>query len=89
MGATAKPMDKLTVAANWRYEDIEDKTALANYNGAWTNALNSMIRANGKVDATYRLPNNFRVTAGADYTYTHGLTCDIQFLCHAMLAKSG
>ena len=70
VGLTAKPMAKLSVRANWRYEDIKDKTPLAAYNGAnANNALNSSEKVNGKAEATYQLPENFRVTVGGDYAY--------------------
>ena len=41
LGVTARPMTKLSVLGNLRYEDKADKTPLALYNGAYTNDLNS------------------------------------------------
>lgn len=68
-GVTAKPMPKLSMLANWRYEDKQDKTPLALYNGSFTNALNSSTRVNGKAEASYQLPDNLRATVGLDYEY--------------------
>lgn len=68
-GVTAKPIPKLSMLANWRYEDVQDKTPLALYNGTYTNALSSNTKVNGKAEASYQLPDNYRVTAGGDYAY--------------------
>lgn len=67
MGVTARPMAKLSMLANLRYEDKDDKTPLALYGGTTTNNLNSSKKLNGKLDANYQLPDNYRVTFGIDY----------------------
>ena len=67
LGLTAHPLAKLTLLANMRYEDKKDKTPLVAYNGALTNTPNASIKANGKLEATYRLPDNYRATFGVDY----------------------
>jgi MtrB/PioB family decaheme-associated outer membrane protein len=71
MGVTARPMTKLTVLANFRYEDRADKTPLALYNGAYTNNLNSAKKTNGKLEGSYQLPDNYRATLGLDYATVH------------------
>lgn len=71
LGATARPMAKLTMLANLRYEDKADKTPLALYNGAYTNDLNSSKKTNGKVEGSYQLPDNYRATLGVDYAKVH------------------
>ncbi len=70
-GVTARPMTKLSMLANLRYEDKADKTPLALYNGAYTNDLNSSRKLNGKLEASYKLPDNYRATLGMDYATVH------------------
>ena len=67
LGLTARPMTKLYLLGNLRYEDKADKTPLALYNGAYTNDLNSSKRLTGKLEASYKLPDNLRGTLGVDY----------------------
>jgi len=71
MGLTARPLAKLTVLANLRYEDKADKTPLALYNGVYTNDLNSSKKTNGKLEGSYQLPDNYRATLGLDYATVH------------------
>lgn len=70
-GVTARPMTLLSMLANLRYEDKADKTPLALYNGAYTNDLNSSRKLNGKLEASYKLPDNYRATLGVDYATVH------------------
>jgi MtrB/PioB family decaheme-associated outer membrane protein len=70
-GLTARPMDKLSMLGNLRYENKADKTPLALYNGAYTNDLNSSKRLTGKLEASYRLPDNLGATLGVDYATVH------------------
>jgi MtrB/PioB family decaheme-associated outer membrane protein len=67
LGLTARPMTKLFLLGNLRYEDKADKTPLALYNGAYTNDVNSSRKLTGKLEASYRLPDNLRATLGVDY----------------------
>ncbi len=76
-GLTARPLSKLSVLANLRYEDKDDKTPLAPYNAAYsplitaptyTNAYNSSSdKLNGKLEANYQLPDHYRATVSIDY----------------------
>jgi MtrB/PioB family decaheme-associated outer membrane protein len=79
-GLTAKPMPKLSLLANVRFEDKKDKTPLAYYNieglpaaatsrnqPVWTNGNLPNKKLAGKVEATYQLPQNYRATLGVDY----------------------
>jgi len=70
-GITSKPIPKLSLAANVRYEDKDDKTPLNRYNientTVWYNGLTSSTRLVGKLEASYLLPGNFRATLGGDY----------------------
>lgn len=75
LGLTARPLPALSVLANLRYEDRDDKTPLANYTTtgpgtvtfAGTNEPRSIRTTAGKLEATYALPLSFRVTGGLDY----------------------
>lgn len=72
VGLTARPMPKLSLLANVRYEDKKDKTPLAYYNtegnaASFTNSNNSHQRLNAKVEGSYQLPQNYRATLGLDY----------------------
>lgn len=72
-GLSARPLPKLSLAADWRYEDRNDKTPLARYNvegsSVYTNRNYSQTRARGKASATYQLPYQLAATAGVDYDF--------------------
>lgn len=71
LGLTSRPMSKLSLLANVRYEDRNDKTPIAYYNlegtKAFTNGNYSPKRLNAKLEATYQLPAGYRATIGTDY----------------------
>lgn len=76
LGLTAKPMAKLSLLANLRYEDKNDKTPLAMYNltglatnpaNFYTNSQFSSKKLTGKVEANYQLQNDYRAVIGIDY----------------------
>jgi MtrB/PioB family decaheme-associated outer membrane protein len=71
LGMTARPMAKLSVLGNLHYENKADKTPLALYDGAYTNDLNSSRRLTGKLEGSYRLPDNLRATLGVNYASVH------------------
>lgn len=75
---SSRPLPKLTVNANWRYEDRNDKTPTALYGmigGApfaspavyWTNRNLSYVRNRGKLEASYQFSSDYRGTLGVDY----------------------
>jgi MtrB/PioB family decaheme-associated outer membrane protein len=70
-GLTARPMPKLTLNANVRYEDKQDKTPQELYNventARWLNSLVSNRKLAGKLEGSYMLPANLRATVGVDY----------------------
>lgn len=75
LGLSSRPMPKLSITANLRYYDVSDKTPLAGYVGSNTtgiatvfNTPHSFTTTSGKLEATYRLPLNFNVTGGVDYS---------------------
>src|SRR5690349_1839299 len=72
-GINARPMPKLTLLANIRYEDRNDKTPIDNYFGNTStstatgeNEPRDIETTFGKLEASYYLPAGFRVTAGFD-----------------------
>jgi MtrB/PioB family decaheme-associated outer membrane protein len=83
LGVTSRPIPKLTLLANLRYEDKDDHTpeALynveggtnpaappANINRSWFNYRASSTKLNGKLEASYQLPADTRGTVGLDYS---------------------
>lgn len=71
LGLSSRPLPRLSVLANMRYEDKKDKTPIALYNieGAttFTNDRSSHKRLTGKLEGSYRLPGDLRATLGVDY----------------------
>jgi len=71
-GIKARPMPRLTLLANVRYEKKEDDTPVALYNveggpaTAFTNSPASKKRVNTKLEGSYLLPADFRGTLGID-----------------------
>lgn len=70
-GRPSTALPKLSMVANFRYEDRDDKTQLAAYtvDGAVsrTNTQDSLRRVTSKLEASYALPDNYRATVGVDY----------------------
>jgi MtrB/PioB family decaheme-associated outer membrane protein len=73
-GVSSRPMPKLTVRANLRYEERDDRTPLVQYStpGATsthdgTNEPRSFETTVGKVEASYMLPMSVRLTGGAEH----------------------
>lgn len=76
VGLTAKPLAKLSLLANLRYENKDDKTPLGMYNltGLATNPANfytntqfSSKKLNGKVEANYQVSGSYRAIFAIDY----------------------
>lgn len=74
-GLTMRPMPKLSLLANLRYEDRDDKTPVLRYASTATatstydgdNEPRSIRRTSAKVEASYQLPMALRLTGGLDY----------------------
>lgn len=75
-GISSRATSKLTLLADARYEDRDDKTPLRQYTTHLLSATSSHNGFNdvrdvktttGKVEASYRLPLDMRVTGGIDY----------------------
>lgn len=74
VGLTARPMPKLSLLANFRYEDRDDKTPVLKYGvtsggSTWdgSNEPRSTRTTSGKLEASYQLPMALRLTGGLDY----------------------
>jgi Putative outer membrane beta-barrel porin, MtrB/PioB len=71
-GITARPLPKLGLLGNLRFEDRPDKTPIARYNvpggtQSGNNEPRSIRSLSGKAEASYSLPLGFRITSGFDY----------------------
>ncbi len=71
VGLTSRPMPKLSVLANLRYEDRNDKTPDALYNiegtNRFANTQSNLKRISAKLEGSYQLPYAMRGTLGFDY----------------------
>ncbi|HEY5579945.1 MAG TPA: MtrB/PioB family decaheme-associated outer membrane protein [Rhodoferax sp.] len=75
IGITSRPIPKLSLLADLRYDDKEDQTPLANYNiaGAGSTAVPvtnrdlSNKKLKGKLQASWQFTSDYRGTLGADY----------------------
>src|SRR5450830_782021 len=75
IGITSRPIPKLSLLADLRYEDKEDQTPLANYNiaGAGSTAVSATNRdlsnkkLKGKLQASWQFTSDYRGTLGVDY----------------------
>lgn len=73
VGLSARPISDLTLSGNLRYHDLDDQTPVAGYVGNNTtgtatvhNTPHSFTTTTGKFEASYRLPQRFRVIGGID-----------------------
>lgn len=72
-GLTSRPLPKLSVVGNLRYRNVKDKTPLHSIIGTdpagpvtGYNTPHSIETKSGKLEATYRLPEDFSLTGGVD-----------------------
>lgn len=68
-GLTARPLSKLSLLANVRYEDKDDKTPIAFYSptAGRTQSDSSLKKLNGKAEASYGISSGVRAILGVDY----------------------
>ena len=79
VGLSLRPMPKLSLTANVRYEDKEDGTPQYVYSvvtnasgaGSYKNILHSSNKLGGKLEASYLFPHNYQGTLGVDYQEVH------------------
>jgi len=71
VGLVSRPIAKLTLQAEGRYEDRNDKTPIAYYNAegasTWTNRNYSLERIRGKLQASYQFSSAYVGIAAVDY----------------------
>lgn len=82
-GMTSRPLPKLSLLGNIRFEDRDDNTPVLLYNplafqpdlngNRWSgfNQPRSFSTLTGKFEASYALPMNFRFVGGIDYELWH------------------
>ncbi len=73
-GISARPLPKLSLLADWKSEDRDDKTPVLPYTvegnaTPTTNRVYSSTRIRSKAQATYQLPYRLAATAGVDYEF--------------------
>jgi len=69
LGLTARPMAKLSLLADYNFQNKDDQTPLLNYNLVGTNRQlpNTTIRS--KAQASWQFNRDYRGTVGADYEF--------------------
>jgi MtrB/PioB family decaheme-associated outer membrane protein len=74
LGVSSRPLPKLTLRADLRHEERDDKTPVYVYTTAGGTATHdgrneprSFKTTVGKLDASYRLPMNYRLSVGAEH----------------------
>jgi len=71
VGLVSRPIARLTLQAEGRYEDRSDKTPIAAYNtegtATWTNRDYSLQRIRGKLQASYQFGSAYVGRVGVDY----------------------
>ncbi|MDH3438633.1 MAG: MtrB/PioB family decaheme-associated outer membrane protein [Betaproteobacteria bacterium] len=90
-GISARPMPKLSITGNVRYEDRDDKTPIAQYILPPTTAGNTWYGQNkplsfkntyGKLEASYALPKGFRVIGALQYDQKNRNTYPYRSVSH-------
>ncbi len=72
VGLSSRPLPKLSLVANLRYHDVQDKTPVAAYIGGAPgttfvyNTPHSYTKKSGKLEANYRLPQQFNLIGGIE-----------------------
>lgn len=71
IGISSRPIPKLSLIAELRHDDRNDRTPLALYNlvgaATYTNRNRDYTKTRGKLQASYQLSSDYRGTLGADY----------------------
>lgn len=72
LGLTSRPIDRLSLLADWRYEYKDDHTPIAYYSYAsptvfYTNRRLPYRKDSGKLQASWQLPGAYKVTLASDY----------------------
>ena len=71
VGLTSRPIPKLSLLADLRYQNTDDQTPIAPYNiegtSIWTNKRLPYTQVRGKLQAMYRFTNEYTGTLGLNY----------------------
>ncbi|MBI2308229.1 MAG: MtrB/PioB family decaheme-associated outer membrane protein [Rhodocyclales bacterium] len=68
LGLTSRPIKDLSIVANLRYDDLDEKTPQAIITAGGVKVTPQDYRTiAGKLEGTYRLPYGYSVTAGVDH----------------------
>lgn len=68
LGVTSRPIKNLSLVANLRYDDLDEKTPEIRINTTGTRTTPQDYRTlAGKLEGTYRLPYGYSITAGVDH----------------------
>lgn len=86
-GISARPLPKLSVIGNLRYEDRNDKTPVAQYflGSGTTQGFNeprSLTNTSGKLEASYALPQGFRAIGAVEYDQKERNTYQFRSVAH-------
>lgn len=81
VGISSRPIPKLTLLANYKYEKKEDNTPVAAYNvegnpatTSFTNSPANKKKTDLKLEGSYLLPGDYRATVGFDWNEAdHGV----------------
>ena len=89
LGLSARPMPGLSLVADLKRENRDDKTPIVDYfNFTTTNTATGVNEPRtvhstlGKLEGTYQLPAQFRVTAGFDYDERKRNTSDVHVVSY-------
>lgn len=74
LGLTSRPISDLVLSGSLRYYDVDDQTPIKGFVGSNTTRVAtvhdtpaSFTTQSGKLEASYRLPQSFKLIAGIDY----------------------
>lgn len=86
-GITARPLPKLTLLGNFRYDDRDDQTTIAQYVAAGpltdgNNEPRSVRTTAGKAEASYALPDNMRFIGGIDFAEIRRNTSPVRIVSY-------
>ena len=86
-GISARPMAKLSITGNLRYEDRNDDTPIVQYftPGTTSSGFNeprSLTNTSAKLDASYALPHGFRAIGALEYDKRERNTYAIRAVAH-------
>ncbi|HEX2830495.1 MAG TPA: MtrB/PioB family decaheme-associated outer membrane protein [Burkholderiales bacterium] len=88
MGVISRPLPKLTLRADFRYEDRDDKTPVVQFftapgsTATGVNEPRSIRTTRGSSEASYMLPYALRLTGGIEYEEKKRNTSDVRIVSY-------